>query len=61
MKKISLAKSKTDMIDFTDRPLPKFARLYKTLEVAEADLERFTKIREEYEAMQAELAELMAD
>lgn len=61
MKKIALAKSKTDIIDFTDRPLPKFARLYKSVEVAEADLDRFEKIREEYESMQAELAELMAD
>lgn len=61
MKKIALAKSKTDLIDFTDRPLPKFARLYKTIEVTEEKLAHFTKTREAYETMQAELAELMAD
>ena len=61
MKKIALAKSKTDMIDFTDRPLPKFARLYKTVEVSEEKIAHFTKTREAYESMQEELAALMAD
>lgn len=61
MKKLYIAKSKTEIADFTDRPLPRFARLYKSVEVDEKKAAEFEKIRADWEAMQLELSSLMSE